>query len=89
MHLLCNLCRQEHGDLNVPCQITRLKRAKTLGALDFESEDWHMSKRNACPQDQIGRLETIGMLLGKPLMTASGTRFIGAAKRYFEANGRP
>ena len=73
----------EHGDLNVPVNYTTEKGEK-LGA-------WVLNQRTAytkemLSQDQIGRLEKIGIYWGNR-NDRQWNEVYGAAKRYFEANG--
>ena len=73
----------EHGDLNVPVNYTT-EEGEKLGA-------WILNQRTAytkemLSQDQIGRLEKIGIYWGNR-NDRQWNEVYGAAKRYFEANG--
>ena len=73
----------KHGDLNVPVNYTT-EEGKKLGA-------WILNQRTAyakemLSQDQIGRLEKIGIYWGNR-NDRQWNEVYGAAKRYFEANG--
>ena len=73
----------EHGDLNVPVNYTT-EEGEKLGA-------WILNQRTAytkemLSQDQIGRLEKIGIYWGNR-NERQWNEVYGAAKRYFEANG--
>ena len=73
----------EHGDLNVPANYTT-EEGEKLGA-------WILNQRTAyakemLSQDQIGRLEKIGIYWGNR-NDRQWNEVYGAAKRYFEANG--
>ena len=73
----------KHGDLNVPVNYTT-KEGEKLGA-------WILNQRTAyakemLSQDQIGRLEKIGIYWGNR-NDRQWNEVYGAAKRYFEANG--
>ena len=72
-----------HGDLNVPVNYTT-EEGEKLGA-------WILNQRTAyakemLSQDQIGRLEKIGIYWGNR-NDRQWNEVYGAAKRYFEANG--
>ena len=73
----------KHGDLNVPVNYTT-EEGEKLGA-------WILNQRTAyvkemLSQDQIGRLEKIGIYWGNR-NDRQWNEVYGAAKRYFEANG--
>ena len=73
----------EHGNLNVPVNYTT-EEGEKLGA-------WILNQRAAytkemLSQDQIGRLEKIGIYWGNR-NDRQWNEVYGAAKRYFEANG--
>ena len=73
----------KHGDLNVPVNYTT-EEGEKLGA-------WILNQRTAyakemLSQDQIGRLEEIGIYWGNR-NDRQWNKVYGAAKRYFEANG--
>ena len=73
----------KHGDLNVPVNYTT-EEGEKLGA-------WILNQRTAyakemLSQDQIGRLEEIGIYWGNR-NDRQWNEVYGAAKRYFEANG--
>ena len=73
----------EHGNLNVPVNYTT-EEGEKLGA-------WILNQRAAytkemLSQDQIGRLEEIGIYWGNR-NERQWNEVYGAAKRYFEANG--
>ena len=73
----------EHGNLNVPVNYTT-EEGEKLGA-------WILNQRAAytkemLSQDQIGRLEEIGIYWGNR-NDRQWNEVYGAAKRYFEANG--
>ena len=73
----------EHGNLNVPVNYTT-EEGEKLGA-------WILNQRTAyakevLSQDQIGRLEKIGIYWGNR-NDRQWNEVYGAAKRYFEANG--
>ncbi len=73
----------KHGDLNVPVNYTT-EEGKKLGA-------WILNQRTAyakemLSQDQIGRLEKIGIYWGNR-NDRQWNEVYQAAKRYFEANG--
>lgn len=72
-----------HGDLNVPVNYTT-EEGEKLGA-------WILNQRTAyakemLSQDQIGRLEKIGIYWGNR-NDRQWNEVYGAAKRYFEVNG--
>ena len=73
----------KHGDLNVPVNYTT-EEGEKLGA-------WILNQRTAyakemLSQDQLGRLEEIGIYWGNR-NDRQWNEVYGAAKRYFEANG--
>lgn len=73
----------KHGDLNVPVNYTT-EEGEKLGA-------WILNQRTAyakemLSQDQIGRLEKIGIYWGNR-NDRQWNEVYGAAKRYFEENG--
>ena len=73
----------KHGDLNVPVNYTT-EEGEKLGA-------WILNQRTAyakemLSQDQIGRLEKIGIYWGNR-NDRQWNEVYGVAKRYFEANG--